>query len=178
MQGKIRYREDPILEITLRKYEKPSLLEKRELVKKLCLSLGLLNPGDSRDIIVDILFVLLEEKKELESEEIRESVIDTRKKYGLEPKGVASSNIRRQLRRLRDIYLIERKQNRYRINECLNLKEIFEKKIKTMLLNQVLERIKEYVNEVDKKFELNRNNYNKEYHEKLLEERKLIDEIK
>ena len=47
----------PLSEITLRKYEKPSNLERRELVRKICLSLGLLQLGDSRDIIVDILLV-------------------------------------------------------------------------------------------------------------------------
>ena len=48
----------PLSEITLRKYEKPANLEKRELIRKICLSLGLLQLGDSRDVIVDILMVL------------------------------------------------------------------------------------------------------------------------
>ena len=52
-------------EITLRKYEPPKGLEKRNLIKKLCLSLGLLQPGDSRDVIVDVFQVILEQKKEL-----------------------------------------------------------------------------------------------------------------
>ena len=68
----------PLSEITLRRYEKPYNLPKRELVRKLCLSLGLLNPGDSRDVIVDILYVLLEagsNQKRLSSDEIREEVI-------------------------------------------------------------------------------------------------------
>lgn len=37
-----------LAEITLRKYEKPKSENKRELVRKVCLSLGLLQPGDSR----------------------------------------------------------------------------------------------------------------------------------
>ena len=53
----------PLAEITLRRYEKPAELTERELVRKLCLSLGLLQPGDSRDIIVDILHTLLSAKK-------------------------------------------------------------------------------------------------------------------
>ena len=53
----------PLSEITLRKYEKPNNLEKRELIRKICLSLGLLQLGDSRDIIVDILMVLVEANK-------------------------------------------------------------------------------------------------------------------
>ena len=43
----------PLAEITLRRYEKPYNLQKRELIRKLCLSIGLLQPGDSRDIIVE-----------------------------------------------------------------------------------------------------------------------------
>ncbi|MBW2999865.1 hypothetical protein KY339_04280, partial [Candidatus Woesearchaeota archaeon] len=68
-------KDTPLNEITLRKYEKPFNLEERELVRKLCLSTGLLQPGDSRDIVVDIFHVLLtakREKKELTSEDIRE----------------------------------------------------------------------------------------------------------
>ena len=48
-------RDIPLAEITLRRYEKPYDLKDRELVKKVCLSLGLLQPGDSRDVIVDVL---------------------------------------------------------------------------------------------------------------------------
>ena len=58
----------PLAEITLRKYEKPYNLEGRELIKKVCLSLGLLQPGDSRDVIVDVLQVILDAKKEKKTE--------------------------------------------------------------------------------------------------------------
>ena len=53
----------PLGEITLRRYEKPNLKD-RDLVRKLCLSVGLLQPGDSRDVIVDVLYTLLKSKKE------------------------------------------------------------------------------------------------------------------
>ena len=46
----MKYR--PFSELTLRKYEKPFRSSGRELVKKLCLSIGLLQPGDGRDVIV------------------------------------------------------------------------------------------------------------------------------
>ena len=71
----------PLSEITLRKYEKPEGLEKRELIRKICLSLGLLQLGDSRDIIVDILMVLInanKDKKNLNSIEIRKRTEDLR----------------------------------------------------------------------------------------------------
>ena len=57
----------PLSEITLRKYEKPENLEKRELIRKICLSLGLLQLADSRDIIVDVLMVLIDSNKTKES---------------------------------------------------------------------------------------------------------------
>ena len=142
-------RDIPLSEITLRKYEKPYNLEKRELVKKICLSLGLLQPGDSRDIIVDILLVLLDagnEKKELSSEEINARVEETRRKHSLDMKGLAKSNIRRQLKRLRDLMLIDKQQNLYRMSEFETLDRIFEQKIENFLIPQAIERIKEYLN--------------------------------
>ena len=77
----------PLSEITLRKYEKPEGLEKRELVRKICLSLGLLQLGDSRDVVVDILMVLIESQKNkenLSSDEIGKRSEEIRKKYSLE----------------------------------------------------------------------------------------------
>ena len=75
------HRETPISEITLRRYEKPYASNKRELLKKACLSLGLLNPGDSRDVIVDILYIFLEAKKELSAEEIVKNVVQARLEF-------------------------------------------------------------------------------------------------
>ena len=57
-------RDIPLAEITLRRYEKPSALTERELIRKMCLSIGLLQPGDSRDVVVDVLAVLIRAKKE------------------------------------------------------------------------------------------------------------------
>jgi len=119
MKPKTISRDTALAEITLRKYEKPFDLSHRELVRKLCLSTGLLHPGDSRDIIVDILYVLLKakkEKKELSSEEIKSLVVDSRNESNLALAGIASSNIRRQLKRLRDLFLVEKVKNKYRIN--------------------------------------------------------------
>ncbi|MBI2667782.1 hypothetical protein HYX17_03350 [Candidatus Woesearchaeota archaeon] len=144
-------KDNPLNEITLRRYEKPYELEGRELVKKLCLSIGLLQPGDSRDIIVDVLMVLLEarkKKKELDSKFIEEEAIRLRKKEKLPLKGIASSNIRRQLKRLRDIFLVEKINNNYRINEFEDISIIFEKRIEKFYISSILERVKEYFNAV------------------------------
>ena len=143
----------PLSEITLRKYEKPAGLEKRELIRKVCLSLGLLQLGDSRDIIVDILLVLVEANKnklELTSEEIGKKVLIIRKKYSLETKGLAESNIRRQLKRLRDAMLIDRSGNNYFLTEHLQLKEIFENNIEKFVIPQIIERVKDYLGELEK----------------------------
>lgn len=142
----------PLSEITLRKYEKPFNLEKRELVRKICLSLGLLQLGDSRDVIVDILMVLIEAnktKEKLTSDDINSRVSELRKKYSLPEKGLAESNIRRQLKRLRDSMIIEKAENKYYLAEHSSLKEIFENSIEKFIIPQIVERIKEYLGELN-----------------------------
>ena len=134
----------PLAEITLRKYEKPGELSKRDLIKKLCLRVGLLKQGDSRDVIVDIFYVLKEEGKEISSEAVREAVIKLRSELNLPLKGIAGSNVRRQLKRLRDMYLIERVGNDYRINEKESLIDLFEEKIEKFHLRSIIDRVKEY----------------------------------
>ena len=144
-------KEIPLAEITLRRYEKPSKLSDRELVRKLCLSIGLLQPGDSRDVIVDILYVLLrarKQKKLLSSEDIEKEVIDSRKKQKLALRGIASSNIRRQIKRLRDLFLVEKIKNSYRITEFEELSIIFEEKIEKFYLKSIVDRVKEYFESV------------------------------
>ncbi|MGV8151247.1 MAG: hypothetical protein ACP5NV_05975 [Candidatus Woesearchaeota archaeon] len=139
-------------EITLRKYEKPENVKDRDLVRKLCLALGLLQPGDSRDVIVDILYVILKAKAPLSSQEVETETIEFRKNNKLPLQGIASSNIRRQLLRLRDLFIVEKVKNAYRINENSKLIEIFNEKIEKYYLNSIVERVKEYVSEIDKKF--------------------------
>ena len=141
-------KDTPLSELTLRKYEKPSSMPERQIVKKVCLSLGVLQPGDSRDVIVDILYVLLrarKQKKLLTAVQLEKQVIKSRKKAKLPLLGIASSNIRRQVRRLKEIMLVEKVHNGYRIVEFLPLSEIYEKKIEKFYLSSISERIKEYL---------------------------------
>jgi hypothetical protein len=144
----------PLAEITLRKYEKPSAEGKRELVRKLCLSLGLLQPGDSRDVVVDVLHVMLDAETELTSTEVEQRVIEKRKASGLELLGIAPSNIRRQLLRLRDLFIIEKIKNNYRVRERATLRSTFEEHIEKYYLASIIGRVKEYVDEVDRQFVL------------------------
>jgi hypothetical protein len=148
-------KETPLAELTLRRYEKPYDLHKRELVKKLCLSLGLLNPGDSRDIIVDILYVLLEARKagkSYTSIEVTEKVIEKRKQDKLKLHGVANSNVRRQLARLKKLYLIDRQKKRYQIAESGLLTEAFSEKIEHFVLPSIIARVNDYLKSVDDEF--------------------------
>jgi len=151
--GKIS-RDTPLAEITLRRYEKPTTTE-RELVRKFCLSVGLLQPGDSRDVVVDVLHVLLKAKQyrnELHSEEIKNQVIEERKRQKLPLLGIASSNVRRQLKRIKDLHLIESNANLYRITEFSNVSELFEEKVEQFILKSVMSRVKEYVKRIDEEF--------------------------
>ena len=148
-------RDTPLAELTLRKYEKPQSSEKRELVRKLCLSLGLLQPGDSRDVIVDVFQVILENCSNGEgatSAEIERMTIQNRKNYSLPLMGIAPSNIRRQILRLKDMFIVERIGTLYRINENASLKDLFDEKILKYYMNSIISRIKEYVAEVDNAF--------------------------
>ncbi|MBT4446092.1 hypothetical protein HOA92_02850 [archaeon] len=154
--GKISI-DTPLAEIQLRRYEKPQLTG-RDLVRRVCLSLGLLQPGDSRDVIVDIMMVLLKartKKEELHSEEIKNHVIDIRKSSQLPMLGIAASNIRRQLKRLKDLHLIESNANLYRISEFANLSELFDEKIEKFLLRSIVGRVKDYLKAVDTEFSSN-----------------------
>ena len=156
MKGEKRVSSDtPLFELTLRKYEKPQTKKERALVKRLCLSLGLLQPGDSRDVIVDVLHVLFKSrtKKQLLSvEDIEKKVIMNRKLHKLTQQGIAPSNIRRQIKRLRNLMLVEKVKSKYRISEFLGVSEIFSEKIEKFLLEGVIQRVKEYLATADELF--------------------------
>ena len=74
------YKEKPIIEICLRKYEKPYQTGD-DLLRKFCISIGLLQPGDSRDTVVDVMKILLNNRKEkilMDSNEISSLVKQNR----------------------------------------------------------------------------------------------------
>ncbi len=139
-------------EITLRKYEIVEAKDKREIVKKFCLSVGLLQEGDNRDIVVDIILALINAKKEkifLDVKEIKEKVEKIREEYGLEVKGVSISNIRRQIKKLKDLFLVEKVKGKYRIPEFSDLEKIFCERILKIKVEGIIERIKEYSKLID-----------------------------
>jgi DNA-binding transcriptional ArsR family regulator len=147
----MKSKELALAELTLRKYERPYKIQGRDLVSKLCLSIGLLQPGDSRDIIVDVLMVLLT-SRELTSKEVEEKVVELRKKMKLPLIGIAPSNLRRQLKRLKDLFLIEKTPTHYRITENELLTNIYDERIEQFMLKSIKERVREYFEAVDREF--------------------------
>lgn len=148
-------KDTPLIEITLRKYEKPYFNDNRDLVRKYCLSLGLLQPGDSRDVIVDVLLSLLLAKKDsskLSSEDIKDYVVKIRQDRKLPLNGIAPSNIRRQIKRLRDMTLVEKVRNSYRISEFARVSDIFEDKLERYVIPSIIQRVKEYNRKLDEEF--------------------------
>lgn len=143
-------KDKPLAELTLRKYEKPFRLEGRELVKKLCLSLGLLQPGDSRDVVVDVFLALLKSPEPVSTVNIEKSVKKLRKDHNLPVSGVASSNIRRQVRRLKDCFIVERVGLNYRIAEDSALHDVFTDRIEKFYLPAIVSRVKEYCEAVER----------------------------
>jgi hypothetical protein len=154
--GRKVMRDTPLAELTIRKYEIPYDSDTRNLLRKFCLSIGLLQPGDSRDIIVDVFHILLQAKKEkmhMNSEQIRKAVILERENLKLPMLGIAASNVRRQIKRLRDIFLVEKIKNEYKITEFGALEETFKEKIESYLLPSILGRLKMYIRNIDNKFQ-------------------------
>ncbi|MCA9478204.1 MAG: hypothetical protein KC535_03605 [Nanoarchaeota archaeon] len=144
-------KDTPLAELTLRKYEKPTS-SGRDLVRKVCLTLGLLQPGDSRDVVVDVLHVLLIKKGPLTSKEVEDLVVENRKSHGVPLLGIAPSNIRRQLLRCRELFLIEKVKATYRITENALFSEIFSEKLESYYLHSIMQRVKEYMERVDQEF--------------------------
>ena len=86
----------------------------------------------------------MDSENKLSSEEVQLKVIDLRNKHSLPQKGIAASNIRRQLKRLRDLFLVEKVKNQYRITENEELIHIFEQRIEKYYLNSIVSRVKDY----------------------------------
>ncbi|MBT3940862.1 hypothetical protein HOD83_03410 [Candidatus Woesearchaeota archaeon] len=125
----------PLQEITIRKYESPAGLERKELVRRFLLSIGLLQPGESRDVIVNIFELLLENRgRGFEPTEILRALGEKR--------GASAPNVRRQLRRMRDLKLVEKRQDGYQI--CDSIPSVVENFIEPFVVKQTVERLKEY----------------------------------
>ena len=142
----------PLSEVVLRKYEKPRKIKEREAVKKVCLSIGLLRPGDSRDIVVDILHVLLKKKRArafMKISEIEKKVVQNRRLHRLPLSGISSPNIRRQVKRLRNLFIVDKQEKGYRISEFMTLESLFSEKIEQVIIPDISKRIEEHLRIAD-----------------------------
>ena len=102
-------------------------------------------------MVVDVFYALLLHEK-LTAVQIEDEVIALRKKHKLAMQGIAASNLRRQLRRLRELFLVEKIGTEYRINERETLSNIYKEKIEQFLLRSITERLSEYFAAADNEF--------------------------
>jgi len=133
----------PLAEVTLRKYEKPFRLSGRDLAHKFCLSVGLLSPGESRDVVADVLFALVR-KGAMDPATLEQETRLIRREHNLSTAGCAASNIRRQVRRLKDLFLVERVGKQYRLAENAPLQEVFTERIEKFYVPVIISRVKEF----------------------------------
>jgi len=144
---KLQSKDIPLQEIVLRRFELPYGMDDRELARKFLLSLGLLQTGESRDIIVDLFLILLKSKKNTLPKDINFFVNQLK-----DLPGASKPNLLRQLKRLRDIKLVEKVQQGYRITEFGRLDNIVSNYITPFIVNQTIERVREYAKEIDRRW--------------------------
>jgi hypothetical protein len=147
MAAKKALKDLPLQEVTLRKYESPHGVAGRDLVKKFLLSVGLMNPGESRDIIVDITHSLLLAKKEKKILDVPDFMESLKGKAG-----ASAPNVRRQLRRLRELKFVEKLPAGYRITEFGALKTVIDNYVYEFLVKPSIERFKEYAEKLDSEY--------------------------
>ncbi len=139
------FHDAPVLDFSLRKFEKPSG-SFNDFLRKFCISTGLLQPGDSRDVIVDLLLLFIKAgkaKRFLTINNIYKYLLDANKP------GVSQSNARRHLLRLKEFDFIEKTNEGYRLREWLSLEELFKDFIK-FKVEPTISRIIEYAALIDK----------------------------
>ena len=141
-------KDTPLAEITLRKYEKPhNEMSLYDISRRVLLSLGLLQPGDSRDVIVDV-FVVIITSKGLNSLEIIDKTITFRKSRQVPIKGCTSPNIRRQIMRLKQMFLVEKQNNLYIAREE-KFSQVWDEHIKGYYMSSIVSRVRENLGMLD-----------------------------
>lgn len=133
----------PLSEITIRKFERPINIDKKTLLRRFCISLGLINPGDNRAGVVDVFEVLFDSKEPLGAENVFETL----------EKKLALSGIRRHLRRLEQVKILEHRNSKYRLAEGGNLTYCLKYVVKDQLIEDIFNRIQEYGEELQKELE-------------------------
>lgn len=130
--------EKPLVEITLAKFDRPHGVKKDELLRRFCVSLGLLQAGDSRDLMPKILDAMLENREPLTLNQLMKHL----------PKA-APSGVRRHLRRMIDLRLVERHKTRYRLAEGESLEFIVKYLLKRYIDEEIFDRLEDYANALE-----------------------------
>lgn len=138
------FKDKPLNEITLRRFEKPSNEDLKELSRKFLISIGLLQTGDGRDIISEIFFEFIISSKNQEYLPI-DLIIEKFKHLN----GGTPNNIRRHIKRLKNNNLIERTDYGYRIVEFMSIKELFKINVIKKIIEPGINRIIEYCEKID-----------------------------
>lgn len=139
------FKDTPVSDINIRKFEKPENLSFEVLMRKFCISVGLLQPGDGRDSVIDLMglfFKAAKLKRYLTIEEVYEFMLKLKKL------GTAQSNVRRNLLRIKDLGFVEKTGNGYRIREWMSFLDLVSEFAK-FKIEPTLERIRDYAKAID-----------------------------
>ncbi|MCL4376543.1 MAG: hypothetical protein M1322_01565 [Candidatus Parvarchaeota archaeon] len=140
------FKDRPLSGISLNEFERPTNDYNTNL-RRFCISLGLISPGESRIAIVYLLDILLKARKKrpegLDSYEIIKELYKRKVK-------IVYANILRDLRKLIAVGLVEKRNSFYRIKENMKLNEIISSFIKPYIIDRMLSKIEEYAKSIDK----------------------------
>ncbi len=131
----------PLAEITIRKFERPENIDKKTLIRRFCISLGLINPGDNRTGIVEVFQTVFDSKESLDAEQV----------FELLERKLALSGIRRHLRRLEERKLLDHKKTKYSIAEGGNLVYSIKYALKEHVIDDIFNRLLEYAEALQNK---------------------------
>lgn len=131
----------PLAEITLRKFERPENIDKKTLIRRFCISLGLINPGDNRTGVVEVFQTIFDSNEPLDAEQV----------FELLEKKLALSGIRRHLRRLEERKLLDHKKTKYSIAESGNLVYSMKYALKEHIIDDIFNRLLEYAEALQNK---------------------------
>lgn len=152
--GRIRkrlYKDMPLASISIGEFEKPGQDYFTNL-RRFCISIGVISPGESRVGIVYILDVLLKERKA--HPEGIDSYSIVKELYKTDVK-IVYANILRDLRKLMSVGLVEKLDGKYRVKQNMTLSEILETFIKPYIVERILKRVLEYASKIDEQSEKN-----------------------
>ncbi len=140
------YKDRPLAEISLKEFEKPTSDYITNL-RRLCISLGVVSPGESRIAIVYILDILIKAREK--KQKSLDSYAVVKELYRRNVK-IVYANVLRDIRKLISVGLVEKRDNGYRIKENLPINEILKTFIKPYIVDKIFNRIIEYADAIDR----------------------------